>query len=82
VEWLAWYDVKLVEAHESLFRISPHRAEYLSVFAFDFLVELHEREGYLHEALALAERFAHFRVAAGTFGELRARVALLRSEDV
>ena len=30
----------------------------LSVFALGFLVDLHEREGYLDEALALAQRFA------------------------
>lgn len=80
VEWLAWFDARLVETHEALFRISENSAEYLSVFALDFLVDLHEREGYLHEALALAERFARFRPNDSTVIKLRERVAQLRTE--
>lgn len=80
VEWLAWFDVRLVETHESLFRISPDKEEYLSVFALDFLSGLHEREGYLQEALALAERFSRFRRNQDAITQLRARVAQLRAE--
>ena len=80
VEWLAWFDAKLVESHQSSFRISLDNHDYINVFALSFLVELHEREGYLHEALALAERFARFRPHVDTVTDLRARVALLRAE--
>jgi hypothetical protein len=80
VEWLTWYDVKLVEAHEVVFRVTPETREYLSVFAFDFLVRLHQREGHLREALALATRFAPFRGNDGSLKELRERVAVLESE--
>lgn len=80
VEWLAHLDARLVETHEPLFRVSPQSEDYLSVFALDFLVRLHEREGFLHEALALAERFARFRPRFDTVSALRARVASLRAE--
>jgi hypothetical protein len=80
VEWLAWFDARLVEAHEPLFRISPESDEYLAVFAIDFIARLYEREGYLREALAFAERFARFRPRLDTVSELRARVAQLEAE--
>lgn len=80
VEWLAWFDVRLLETHEALFRISEDSPDYLSVFALDFLVDLHQREGYLHEALALAERFVRFRPRDPTLAKLRERVTLLRTE--
>lgn len=79
VEWLAWFDARLVETHEPLFRVNEESSEYISVFALGFLVDFHEREGYLHEALQLAERFARFTPRVD-ISELRARVALLRSE--
>jgi len=79
VEWLAWFDARLVETHEALFRISEDGSEYVSVFALGFLVDLHEREGYLHDALALAQRFARFRPRVD-LSELRGRVELLRTE--
>lgn len=80
VEWLAWIDATLVEAYEEHFRVSPDTTDYLSVFALDFLVELHEREGFLVEALALAERFRRFSRRDGHVDQLAARVAGLRAE--
>jgi hypothetical protein len=80
VEELAWLDVRLVEAHASHFRLSPEKEEYFRIVAFDFLVDLYEREGYLHEALAAANRFARFRPGTETLSALRTRVALLRAE--
>ncbi|HEU4407789.1 MAG TPA: hypothetical protein VFS43_21170 [Polyangiaceae bacterium] len=81
VEWLAWFNVRLVEAYHELF-LTSHQGQtyYLQVFALGFLLKLHEREGYWHEALALAERFSRFRPHFDTPTELRARVAQLRAE--
>lgn len=79
VEWLAWFDARLVETHEELFRVNEHSTEYLSVFALGFLVDFHEREGFLREALVLADRFARFRPRVD-ISELRARVGLLQAE--
>lgn len=80
VEWLCWWDVRLVEAHSHIIEIAPGKQEYLQVLAFDRLVDLYEREGFLHEALATAERFARFRPNIDTVSELRTRVARLRAE--
>lgn len=79
VEWLALFDARLVETHEALFRINADSSDFLKVFALDFLVDFHEREGYLHEALSLAERFARLRPRVD-ISELRARVQVLRTE--
>jgi hypothetical protein len=79
IEWLASWDARLVETHEQLFRVNQDGGGYFSVFAFSFLIDLHEREGYLHEALALAERFSRFR-SSDPVEKLRARVAQLRAE--
>jgi hypothetical protein len=80
VEWLAWFDARLVELNESEFRISPTSDEYLRVIWIDLLIDLHVRESYLHEGLALAERFARFQARADRVGELKERVARLRAE--
>jgi len=79
VEQLAWLDVKLVESHEPLFHISENNDDYIHVLTFDMLVRLYEREGFLHEALAVAERFARF-LPDDRVGELRTRVSRLREE--
>jgi hypothetical protein len=78
VEWLCWLDARLASAHERYFRITPEGDEYLRIFAFGFLVDLHTTEGYLHEGLAMAEQFARFMPAE--LSELRARVGRLREE--
>lgn len=79
-ESLAWLDVRIVEAHPLLFRLSPDKEDCIGILAFNFLVELYEREGYLHEALAAAERFARFRPGVDAVTDLRARVARLQAE--
>jgi hypothetical protein len=78
VEWLCWLDARLANAHERYFRVTPESDQYLSIFAFRFLVNLHTTEGYLHEGLALAEAFARF--MPEELSELRGRVARLREE--
>jgi hypothetical protein len=78
IEWLAWFDARLAAAHEPLFRVAPDRDEHINTFAFGFLIDLHTTEGYLHEAVALAERFALF--MPSELVDLRARVARLHEE--
>ena len=81
VEWLCWWDVALIEAHPYVIEFEQDgKKRYFAVHAFDRIVGLYEREGFLHEALAAAERFAPFRPNIDTVSELRARVAKLREE--
>ena len=80
-EWLYWWDVRLIEAHPHVVQIRPGEPEYFGVHAFDRIVGLYEREGFLHEALAAAERFARFRPQLDTVSELRERVERLREEE-
>ena len=78
VEWLSWWDARLVETHPEAFENPPGSGEYLRVPAFERIVGLYEREGFLHEALAAAERFEKF--GGINVADLRARVAQLREE--
>lgn len=80
VEWLAWFDARLLESHRELFRIGDKADDgYLSVFSVGFLVDVHEDEGCVHEALALAERFAWYQ-PADVVERLRARAAGMLAE--
>jgi len=80
VEWLCWWDVRLVEAHPDFLRVGADHDQFMHVAAFDRIVNLYLREGFLREALAAAERFAPFRPSVDTVSDLRSRVARLREE--
>lgn len=80
VEWLCWCDVRLIEAHPSVIEIEPGKAQYYRVHAFERIVGLYQREGFLHEALAAAERFARFEPTDDVVTELRERVRQLGDE--
>ena len=79
-EWCWWLDVRLMEAHPEMMRISPDKDEFLSATTFDRIVSILVREGHIDAALAAAERFARFRPRLD-LSDLRARVGRLRSED-
>jgi hypothetical protein len=79
VEQLAWLDAELVETHESLFR-RPEDDDFLPIAALDFLVRVRVQEGFLHEALAIAERFKRL-LPNDLVDELRTRVANLQREQ-
>ncbi len=79
-EWCWWLDVRVMEAHPEMMRISPEKDEFRSAPTFDRIVSILVREGHIDEALAAAERFARFRPNFD-LSELRARVARMRSED-
>jgi len=80
VEWLALLDISVVAAHPDEFRISPAENAYVSITSLDILQRIYLREGFLLEALDLAERMQPF-VRTEVLTELRARVANLASEQ-
>ncbi len=53
-ERLWWLDIELIEAHPRTLEYSP--GEFYRVAAYERLARLYEGEGYLHEALEIAER--------------------------
>lgn len=78
-EWLCWLDMNLVQANEASFRLTNDAPQLINVLAFDLLLDLYEREGFLLEAASLAERFARY-LREDTVMSLRKRVAGLHSE--
>lgn len=78
-EWFWWLDVRLIEAHPEMVRISPDKDEFLTVYAFERIVGVYLREGHIEDALAASERFARFR-PRHDMSELRARVERQQSE--
>jgi len=81
VERLCWFDLQLIEAvpgavqHESDDEVS-----FYSVAAFSRLINLYEREGALHEALAVAERASRYGQGTDARDRLGERIALIAIE--
>ena len=81
VEWLCWLDIKLVEARPATITSKRDgKTDFFRVLAFEYLIKLYEWEGYLSEALAVAEQAARF--GQGAEGkELRMRLAQIAGEE-
>jgi hypothetical protein len=85
-EYLNWLDIRLVRAFPDAVRDEyaeehPGRSQFYSVTAFRSLVDLYSREGFLHEALAVARIAREFEQGDEAVAELEERLALLRVED-
>lgn len=81
VERLCWADVRLVEAHpEAVGFDEEGESRFYAIPAFERLILLYEREGYLAEALDVAERAARFEQAHAVRERLAAKLATLRDD--
>jgi hypothetical protein len=84
VERLCWLDIRLIEAQPQAvtneFRRQGEPA-YYQILAFGILLRLYEREGFLHEALAVAELAEKFEQPGSKVEALRQRLARLEAED-
>jgi len=82
IEKLCWLDIRLVEAQPHIIAYERNgEKRFASVLAFGHLIQLHEREGFLREALDVAERAARFDNAGSSLESLRQRVAQVESEE-
>ncbi len=81
VERLCWLDVSLVEAWPAAVTNEySDEPRFYQVTAFSALIDLYEREGYLHEALAVAERAGRFDQLADRRGQLAERIGAVERE--
>jgi hypothetical protein len=81
VERLCWLNIRLIEEHpETIAHERDGVTEYFSGSAYDTLITLYEREGFVYEALAIAERAARFN-AIPIIDQLKQRIELLKAED-
>lgn len=60
IEWVCWMNIQLLQAHQEVVieRDGKGGTFHLNVLAFDHLVELYVREGFLHDALHVAHQVA------------------------
>jgi hypothetical protein len=82
LERLCWLDIRLVEAQSEAIAFDHSGARrYFRVLAFEHLIRLYEREGFLHEALEVAQRAARFSPDATYSEQLRQRLNRIEAED-
>lgn len=81
VEALCWLSIRLIEAYPTafLYQAGDGEERFMGHGAYMTLVQLYEREGFLHEALEVAERLTLF---DSNFGleELQTRLDMLQAE--
>jgi hypothetical protein len=81
VERLCWLDIRLVEARpETITYEREGNVAYAGVSAFGRLVDLYSHEGFLSEALEVAERGARLNQKTPVV-ELRERIAHIEAEE-
>ena len=81
VERLAWLDIRLVEAcPESVRSGEDPKDGFFNVLAFSRLVDLYTCEGFIREALDVAERGVRFQQRGFDVEDLRGRLARIESE--
>ena len=84
VESLAWLDIRLVLAcpYAVLVQTSEGDQHFYGVSAFDRLIRLYRTEGFMREALEVAELAERFSSSPKLLDDLRARLEAMRSETV
>ena len=85
-EHLNVLDIRLIEAVPDAIRdeyaeVRPGRSEFYTVSAFRNLINLYTREGFLREALGVAQVAERFGQGEHVDAELQERLAALQTED-
>lgn len=82
VERLCWLDIQLIEAHPDTLSFGfGGEQNYFGVLAFQRLIEIYEREGYLYEAYDVAQRATRFNQQQPALERLKAKLIQLQSEE-
>jgi hypothetical protein len=96
VERLCWLDIKLIEQYPETITVEPitiqdeemaklarerrGQRKFFAVSAFHQLITLYEREGYLKEALEVAQTAERFEQCQGKTEELKERISQLSEQ--
>lgn len=82
VEKLCWLDIRLVETHpEAITFEGVDGPSFVSIHAFSLLIDLYEREGFLREALEVANRAVRFNQCQEDRERLLERITAVEAED-
>lgn|SRR5579875_2570703 len=80
LEKLCWLDIRLIQAYPDIARANNER-EFLVVTTMQHLIILYEQEGYLYEALQVAEIAVRFNQQKPAFERIKSRIAQLEAEE-
>jgi len=80
LERLCWLDIQLIQAYPDIVQAKNERA-FLLVTTMQHLIALYEQEGYLYEALQVAEIAAQFNQQLSALERIKSRIANLEAEE-
>lgn len=82
IEKLCRLNIRLLEKYpETISYENDDGVHYARALAFNRLINLYEKEGYLHDALAVARIAVRFDYGSDVVNDLEERIKLLESED-
>src|SRR6266567_7369590 len=81
LEQLCWLAIRLIQAHPDITQVK-HERGFLRVTTFQHLIALYEQEGYLYDALQVAEIAAKSHQQMPALERIRSRIAKLEEEEV
>jgi len=80
LERLCWPDIRLIQAYPDIAQVKHERA-FLMIMTLQHLIALYEQEGYLYEALQVAEIAAQFDQQRPALERIKSRIANLEAEE-
>jgi len=80
IEQLCWLDIRLIQTHPDIVQVKNER-EFLLIMTMQQLITLYEQEGYLYEALQVAEIAAQFNQQLPALERIKSRIANLEAEE-
>ncbi len=80
LEKLCWLDIRLMQAYPDIARANNER-EFLVITTMQHLITLYEQEGYLSEALQVAEIAMLFNQQKPALERIKSRLAQLEAEE-
>jgi hypothetical protein len=81
LEQLCWLDIRLIQAYPDIAQVKNERAFFV-IMTLQHLIALYEQEGYLYDALQVAEIAAKFHQQMPALERIRSRIAKLEAEEV
>lgn len=82
IEKLCWLNIRLLENYpETISYENDDGVHYARALAFNRLINLYEKEGYLRDALEVAKIAVRFDYGSDVVDDLEERIKLLESED-
>jgi hypothetical protein len=80
LEQLCWLDIRFIQTYPDMMQ-APNDRAFLVVTTLQYLIALYEQEGYLYEALQVAEIAAKFNQQEPALKRIKSRIANLEAEE-